>query len=331
MNLIKFTLGILLSAVFVYLALRDVEYKSVINALENVKFIFMLPTLILFTSLLFLKSLRWGVILAPLQAIKQKTLFPITCVGFMAIALVPMRGGEIVRPYLINKNSEVPMSSALATIFVERVMDAATLLFLLFYVLLSSKLSDDLIKASYTFAFSAVIMIFVLFILYYKYEQILLLLKPLIKRLPGKISAFVETSSKNFLDGFKIISDPRRFLYTIFLSLLVWIVSGLGIYTLFLFHNFTLSLPNAFLVLIVTMLAISLPAAPGFLGNFQYGCVLALTILYIPKSEALAFSMIYYLLTMGITIFFGLVCLPSTNFALADIRKKLNLKKKDNV
>jgi glycosyltransferase 2 family protein len=321
----KFILGIILSTAFIYLALCNVDYHAVIKALENVNFIFMVPTVILFTSLLFLKSLRWGFILAPLQNISQKKIFPITCVGFMAIALVPMRGGEIVRPYLINKNSEVPMSSALATIFVERVMDAVTLLLLLLYVLLGSNLSDDLIKASYTFVISAIIMIFILLILYYKYEKLILLLKPVLKKLPENVGVLIEKTSKNFLEGFKIISDPRRFAYTLLLSLLVWIVSGLGIYTLFLFHNFSLSLSNAFLVLIVTMLAISLPAAPGFLGNFQYGCILALSILYIPKGEALAFSMVYYLLTMGITIFFGLIFLPSTRFAIADIRKKLKI------
>jgi uncharacterized protein (TIRG00374 family) len=321
----KFIFGIILSAAFIYLALRDVEYRTVIKALENVNFLFMVPTVILFTSLLFLKSLRWGFILAPLQNISQKTIFPITCVGFMAIALVPMRGGEIVRPYLINKKSEVSMSSAVATILVERVMDAATLITILSFVLLGSNLPNYLINASYTFVFLAIITIFISLIFYYKYEKFISILKPALKKFPENIRAWVETTSKNFIEGFKIISDPRRFVYTLLLSFLVWGVSGFGIYTLFLFHNFPLSVSNAFLVLIVTMLAISLPAAPGFLGNFQYGCTLALSILYIPKGDAIAFSMVYYLLTMGITIFFGLIFLSSTRFSTADMRKKLNL------
>jgi hypothetical protein len=53
--------------------------------------------------------------------------------------------------------------------------------------------------------------------------------------------------------------------------------------------------------------------------------MLALSILFIPKGDALAFSMVYYVLTMGITIFFGLVFLPATRFSTADMRKKLNL------
>jgi uncharacterized protein (TIRG00374 family) len=322
----KLISGIILSTVFIYLVLRDVEYRTVIKALENVNFIFMVPTVILFTSLLFLKSLRWGFILAPLQNISQKTIFPVSCVGFMAIALVPMRGGEIVKPYLINKNSEISMSSAFATIFVERIMDAATLLFLLLYVLLSSKLSDDLTKAGCTFVFSVIIMIFISLLLYYKHEKIISLFRPVLRKLPDNVKVLVETTWESFIEGFKIISDPRRFVYTLLLSLLVWIVSGVGIYTLFLFHNFSLSLSDAFLVLIVTMLAISLPAAPGFLGNFQYGCMLALSILNIPKGDGLAFSMVYYLLSMGITVFFGLIFLPSTKFAVADIRKNLKLK-----
>jgi len=58
--------------------------------------------------------------LSPHEIIKQKTLFPITCIGGMAIIFIPLRLGEVVRPYLINKKSQITFTSSLATIFLER-------------------------------------------------------------------------------------------------------------------------------------------------------------------------------------------------------------------
>jgi uncharacterized protein (TIRG00374 family) len=70
-----------------------------------------------------IRSVRWGVILSPIKPINQRILFPITAVGFLAIIVVPMRLGEIVRPYLISAKQSVPVVSGIATILIERAMD----------------------------------------------------------------------------------------------------------------------------------------------------------------------------------------------------------------
>jgi len=51
----------------------------------------------------FLRSYRWGVILEPLEKIDPFSLFSVTSVGFMAIAALPARLGELARPYLISQ------------------------------------------------------------------------------------------------------------------------------------------------------------------------------------------------------------------------------------
>jgi len=70
------------------------------------------------------------------------------------------------------------------------------------------------------------------------------------------------------------------------------------------------------------MVGISLPTAPGFVGNWQFGCILALSICGTNKSDALAFSMVYYLLAMSTTILLGLSFLPSTSISIKNIREK---------
>ena len=54
---------------------------------------------------------------------------PVVVIGYMANNLLPMRLGELVRSYYVGEREGISKASALATVFVERVFDALTLLF----------------------------------------------------------------------------------------------------------------------------------------------------------------------------------------------------------
>ena len=101
----KILLGIFVSVLFVYLSVRGLDLERVLEGLKNVRYAYLPPAVLMILSLSVLRSIRWGLILSPIQNMGQKRLFPITCVGFMAIVLLPMRMGEIVRPYLLTANA----------------------------------------------------------------------------------------------------------------------------------------------------------------------------------------------------------------------------------
>ena len=325
----KLVLGIILSAILVYLSMRGVEYKEILKGLQNANYIFLFPAIILFLSLSLLRSLRWGVILSPLEEIGQRKLFPITCIGFMAIALIPMRIGELVRPYLISTKSRIPLTSSLATILVERVLDGITLLSILFFVIFACNVPGWLIKVGQSFF--GIFLILASLMLFFRFRKDLALraLSPLLNKLPKQISARIETLIGNLVEGFGIISSPKKFIYAILLSLLIWVFSALAIYCLYFFQGLHLPLFSSFVVLVVTAIGISLPTAPGFLGNFQFGCIMALLIFGVSKSDAFAFSMVYYLLGIGINILLGLVFLASMGISLDEIREGFRNKHPD--
>jgi hypothetical protein len=66
---------------------------------------------------------RWRYLVTPLGEHDVRKIFRICAVGFTAIVILPLRLGEMVRPYLLSKESGVPMSAALGTAVVERVLD----------------------------------------------------------------------------------------------------------------------------------------------------------------------------------------------------------------
>ncbi|MEN6620296.1 MAG: lysylphosphatidylglycerol synthase transmembrane domain-containing protein, partial [Smithella sp.] len=136
----KVILGFVVSAVLVYLSVRGINFRDIAQDLQEIKLGYVLLFLIITTLMQWLRSYRWGVILQPLEKIDQLSLFSVTSVGFLAIAAIPARIGELARPYLIAKRSTIKMSSALGTIIVERVLDSFSVLTIAVIVLLLNDL-----------------------------------------------------------------------------------------------------------------------------------------------------------------------------------------------
>jgi glycosyltransferase 2 family protein len=76
----------------------------------------------------FVRAVRWQVLLRPVTNARIRDLFATTTVGFAAILMVG-RAGEIVRPmWLPMRDRRIRPSAALVTIFIERILDLASLM-----------------------------------------------------------------------------------------------------------------------------------------------------------------------------------------------------------
>ncbi len=315
----KFFLGILISGVFIYFSIQGIEFLKISQGLKNARYIFLYPTIILIMCISFLRSLRFGILLSPIEKISQRRLFPITCIGFMAIALFPMRLGELVRPYLVSTKNQMPFSSAMATVFIERALDLLILLFMLALVMINSNLPSWVVKAGYSFLLTFLFLLFLIAAFYFKTETTVLFLSFFFNKFPQRFKVKIETLFKAFLEGFKIVGDKKKIMYTICLTVLIWVLLGIATYSSFLFYNIRVPLIGAFVVLLITTIGISLPTAPGFLGNFQYSCIFALSLFHVQKTEAFSFSLIYYFLVVVINILLGLFFLPFEKLSFANI------------
>ena len=324
----KLILGIFVSTIFIYFSLKGISLDEVCAVFKNANYIFLIPSAVLFLMATFLRSLCWEVILSPIVKISQKKLFPITCVGYMGSTLIPLRIGEFIRPYLVSVESNIRLSSAVATILVERIFDIAIVLGALFLVIVSFALPEWLVRIGYGASVILVVLVSFLLLLYFKMGVAFKILGPSLKILPQKIQEKAERLVHDFVNGLKIVSSPTRLAYTLLLSFLVWGCFALGIFALFFFFNFQLSFTSALVVLICTVIGVSLPSAPGMVGNFQYASIVALSIFGIQKSDAISFAMLYYFMGIGKHILLGLIFLPAVNLSFKDMRERFNLGRK---
>jgi len=320
----KVILGILISVVLVYLSVRGINLHDVFHDLKKIQLSYVIFFIILITVMQLLRSYRWGVILQPMEKIDQFSLFSVTSVGFLAIASIPARIGELARPYLISQKSSIKMSSALGTILVERVLDSFTVLVIAVIVLFLIDLPPWMIKSSIIFFLLALVMFCFIIFLMLRRDAAIKLINRILSKLPGKFAHKIDDLIHNFIDGFQVITDIKFLLYLFFLSALVWLVDVLAIYMLLKAFDFNLPVMASFVVMIILIVGIAIPTAPGYIGNWHFACVLALSFFGLAKAEALSFAVVYHFLSMVFVVILGVAFLPFNKFSISDMKKQIN-------
>ncbi len=307
----RYLLGIGISLLVIIWVLRGVDWRLISASMGKVQwaYVFLYIPLLLFIQ--FLRSFRWQVLLQPLMKTGQKTLFPITCLGCMGILILPARSGELIRPYFLSKQEAISMSAALATIVVERVLDV--LIVLAFFIVLgfSDIMPLWVRQAGYmTMALVGGIVLF-LFLLIGKESWVMKVAERILARFPKRISESLRNFMLSFSQGSRILIHGWTMAKTFFLSFAIWFGVGLLNYIMFLAFSFSIPWVAAFVLVIILDLGLMIPAAPGFVGTFQFFCVLSLAIFGVNREEALSFSIVSHFLQILCIVALGLFFLPN--------------------
>lgn len=318
----KFIPGILVSILFIYLSLKDTDYQGVIAGLAKIGYVYIL--LFLFVSLFMqiIRTWRWRLIINPLGSIDYLTFIAVANVGFLAIIALPARLGELGRPYLLSRNSRINMPTALGTVFVERMFDGVAILTITSLIPFFAVLPKWLIEAGIIFFIINIVLISSIFFAVFRRDMLWKFLSLLLGFLPDACQISLRGLLAHFLDGLGIIKNGKQLIYIMMLSFIFWISDVIAIYILFMAFKFVLPPVAAFVLMLILIIGIAIPTAPGFIGNWHYSCVLGLGLFGIAKTDALTFAVIYHFCAVGLVIIIGLGFLPFLNLSFTNLCKE---------
>jgi len=131
MRVLTRVLGLLLTLVFLFLAVSRVDLAAFAEELRRVDYRWLLPSALCTLAGYALRTVRWQLILSGAARAPLRTLFPVLIMGFATNNLLPGRLGEFWRAYLLGRKRNVRKTFALASVVVERVFDGLTLIALL--------------------------------------------------------------------------------------------------------------------------------------------------------------------------------------------------------
>lgn len=128
----QFWLGVLISILFLWLALRGLHLGDFWGAMQKANYIWLVPAVLVYFIGVWIRAWRWHYLLGPIKKIPTKTMFPITTIGYMGNNIYPARAGEVLRAVILKRKEGVSVSASLATIIVERIFDGVVMLAFVF-------------------------------------------------------------------------------------------------------------------------------------------------------------------------------------------------------
>ena len=289
-------LGVLISVLFLWLALRGLHLGEVWDTMRRANYLWLIPSVATYFIAVWARTWRWDYMLRPLKHIPLRRLFPVVVIGYMGNNIYPFRAGEVLRSYVLRRQEAVPMSASLATVIVERVFDGLVMLLFVFAALPLAPLPSDSIRAVVIVAsvafFGALIVFFVIAAVP---QRILLLTEWLTGYfLPERWRRPLLDFAGRFMVGLSALRSFRNVLMIFLSSVVIWLLETVKYW--FVMHAFDFEVSFFALMLMngIVNLATTLPSAPGYIGTFD-GPGIAVLILYgVEQAIATAYTLVLH-------------------------------------
>ena len=290
----KLALGIVSSALFLWLAGRGIDWSQFGAALRQTNYIYLIPG-VLFTMLgHFCRAVRWKYMMEPVKVCTIRPLWAATAIAFMVNNLLPARLGELVRAFVIGRSQNVSRSASFATIVYERVVDVFVLIILLWFCMVRISGPDWLARSAEILVIFNVALFLLLWSMVRWRNRFRALIERAARPFPPETRRRMHDSADAFVVGLGVVTKPASTVPIGLLSIAVWGCAVAGVW--FCILAFGLELPPLASVLMIVLISLGsmIPSAPAFLGTLQYACVIGLGVYGVDRSHALAFSAVYH-------------------------------------
>jgi glycosyltransferase 2 family protein len=271
--LVRLLLSLIIGGGMLYLAARKIDFGTTWSALQAASWWWLLPYFAVMAIQHFFRAWRWKYLLAPIHPVPFSRLLPVASVGFCAILALPLRMGELVRPYLIADPPHLRMSHAFGTLAVERVFDGLFLALTTFVAVTVAKgrttvppwvFMAGLIALAIFLAGLAVLVLAL-----WQRRRAVELCRRLVSLFSPRLGDRVAQIASGVVEGFQVIPSWRRLVPYLGHTLAYWLGNGVSVWMMALSFDMDLGLGQAVALMAVVGVGIMIPAGPGFIGNFE--------------------------------------------------------------
>jgi uncharacterized protein (TIRG00374 family) len=316
----RFWLGLALSGLFLYLAVRQVDWAQTAATLRAADPLLVGLRLALLVAAYGVFAVRWRVLLQPAARVPVRDTFSFIMIGYLANTILPLRLGDLARAVLLGRRHHVSASLVFGTVVLERVLDIVTILGLALVLALVIDVPPVVRAGLTSFAAAALVAVVGLALLAYNEQRLTVLVARLPTWVRGALLVRLVGLVTRFAGGLQVLRDARQAVLVLGLSGLAWALVGVG--TVCWVRAFHLTAPwyAGLFVLVVINLGGAIPSSPGAIGVYHYLAVLALSVWEVDKSTALGYAIASHGLNLVVTTLFGLLFLWRENLAMAHLR-----------
>ena len=336
---IKLVLGAVFGGVLLWLAFRGAEWRQVFEAIAGVNLWWLAAAHVPIGVSFWARIRRWGYVVRTGGPVSDRVLFSATQIAFLANIVLPGRLGELIRALVLARLSALSFSKSLAMATLDRVNDLIGLMAVLGAALyafrayaltlpahvLGVALPPDALQLA-TAATGAAIAgaAGALVLLYVNQRLALRLADALLRPFPEGFARRVHRMLEQFAQGLHIFRSGGDLARSIAYSLLVW-----GCFVAAnecMLRAFHVGGPwyAPFVYTTFVAVAISVPGAPGFVGQYHFAVVAMLAVVLpgaaVERAQALA--LVAHVVNTIPVVGLGLYALYLENMSLAALRRQ---------
>ncbi len=317
-KLISIGLPLVITAVAVWLVLRQINFQDLGNALQQITVPSFLLLILLYTLGSVFRAVACWIILG--GRVNFMSTFWGMSLGYLLNNIMPLRLGEFGRAAFISENEKgkIGFFEVLAAVVAERLLDLLVGFSFLIVCLLFMVKDESLKQLAMVGTVVLVIAIAFIFYATKNRDKVISWLHgifPNSKFMQEKIVPAIE----KLLNGFQFFVKPGRFVLSFAILAFSWTFSMVEYGLL---QNIMLPTSEWWwpvLVIPTSAFANALPAAPAGLGVYEAGAVGAYALVGVAKAPALAMALITHAVQIIIPSLLGLVALMLSSQSLSGL------------
>jgi uncharacterized protein (TIRG00374 family) len=318
---LRIAVSLLLTAGLLALFLWNVDLSEVGHYLQRADAGLLVLACLLALVAYWLRAVRWQLILLPVGRVGHANTLLATAVGYAAMALLPARMGDLVRPLILAQRERKPASALLASILTERIFDLwSVLLFFLVFTIWPPDMHelDDsargalatLGRSSYVVAAGLLAGTGVLLGLFRFQERFVAVVTAPVARFSTTWRDRLAGFLVHFLDGLRVLKRPKDLALTVGASLVIWMVIYLQLHVTLGAFSIDLPFRATYLLVTLTVLGLAIPT-PGGVGGFHKAFQLGLSLFFaVELNQATGIAIVHHAICFVPITLIGLLCLP---------------------
>lgn len=318
-------LGLLLSALFLWVALRGLDWQSMGEILQSARWGYLLAAMLIWSIGLGARAIRWRVLLG--NAIPLRTAFHVLNIGFLINNTLPFRVGELARAYLASRRSDAAVSGwgALTTIVAERIIDMLAVVILLVLVIPALAVEQATITGGLIMGALAVAGFLVLLVFAHRPGWAQAILAQVLRRLPFLGRLGLPGLLGRILTGLQPLTTWRGLAGALLWTAFAWLTSVLGSWVLALAFPALPQLPLIRAALTLSIVAASfsiiVPFTLASVGPFEAAAIFALMTAGISQELAAAYAVVWHVGTVMVYTVWGAIGIMSLGISLQQIQR----------
>jgi len=273
---IKLIIGICISIAGLYYAFRGIDFVQLWKIINQLDLFYGTLSLIILLTSNIVRALRWQILAYPIDKISIKPAFSSIMIGYFGNSILPFRMGEFLRAYVLAEKTSLNVSTAFGTIVTERILDFVGLSLLILLTILVYPV--DWINQQIIIGVVVLSLTAFVFVFYFKeINEIFLFDLKKIRLLQKSTVLKIIEILERLINGAVAIRSTNKVMLIFLYTVLIWLMYCFSTYFALLSTGISIKWYEVCVLMISTTLAISIPAAPAYVGTYHATVVYVLT------------------------------------------------------